>query len=106
MIWNRVAKGPLRAIETLELDPDQFASSDEMKTYIKTVDPETYTALTEAFEELEQHYGQFRDELSIFMERVDPDASTALTDAIEAGNIDEASRIIETHGAMKTRREE
>ena len=105
-IWDRVAKGPLRAIETLELDPDQFASSEDMKAYIQSVDPETYTAMTDAFEELEQHYGQFRDELNNFMERVDPEASTALTLAIEVGNIDEASRIIETHGAMKTRREE
>ncbi len=105
-IWDRVAKGPLRAIESLGLDPDQFASSEDMRTYIEGADPDTYTALTEAFEELEVHYGQFRDELNNFMERVDPEASTALTLAIEEGNIDEASRIIESHGAMQMRKEE
>ncbi len=104
-IWDRVAKGPVRAIESLGLDPDQFASNEDMRAYIENADPETYTALTDAFVELEQHYGQFRDELNDFMERVDPEASTALTLAFEQGNIDKASRIIETHSTMQTQRE-
>ena len=106
IIWDRVAKGPMRAIETLGLDPDQFSSTEEMKGHIENADPDTYTALTNAFEELEQHYEQFRNELNNFIERVDPDASTALTEAIENGNIDEASHIIETCGKMFTRTEE
>ena len=104
-IWDRVAKGPLRAIESLGLDPHQFASNEDMRAYIENADPETYTALTEAFEELEKHYGQFRDELNDFIGRVDPDASSALTLAIEEGNIDEASRIIESYGAIQIRTE-
>ncbi len=105
-IWNHVAKGPLLAIESLGLDPNQFATNEDMRTYIENVDPDAYTAITEAFEELEKHYSQFRDELNDFMQRVDPDASTALTLAIEQGNIDEASHIIETYGTMQMRREE
>lgn len=105
-IWDRVANGPLHAIESLGLDPAQFATAEDMRIYIENADPETYTAFTEAFEELERHYGQFRDELNDFMERADPEASTALTEAIEQGNIDESSRIIEKYGTMQMRTEE
>ena len=105
-IWDRVAKGPLYAIESLGLDPHQFATNEDMKTYIESVDPDTYAALAEAFEELERHYGQFRDELNNLIKHVDPEASTALTLAIEEGNIDEASHIIETFGALQMRKVE
>ena len=105
-IWDRVARGPLSALQALGIDPAQFATTKEMREYIQYRDPETYALLTEASLELERHYGQFRDELKDYMDKVDPEASTALTEAIEQGNIRVASLIIETYGNIHNRIEE
>lgn len=99
-VWDQVANGPLRALESLGVDLSQFQTADQMKEYIGQIDPDLATRMTEAFEELEHHYTHFRDELREFIDKTDPEAGVALDEAIKNGNIDEASRIIESHATM------
>lgn len=60
---------------------------------------------TGALQELEGHYDSFRAELESFIARLDPDAFSELANAIDAGDVDQASHIIEMNARMRSTEE-
>ncbi len=105
-LWDRVANGPRRALEALEVDQAQYQFRDEAEGYFAQSDPETYTAFTEALEELEGQYEEFSADLKTYIAQTDPEAYTALINAFENDDNDAADKIIETFGHMRERTQE